>query len=265
MNRTLAAVALLLPACGALPAVADGVAETCEARPAKGVVLKALLEGMACVGFETRVGGRVVSKGRLGFQGSGTLLTTGDGRSVIFVQTHPYTWTPEELARLPGVVLFRDGTRLASYTIAELLERTDIVSWSVSHVSWVSGREGGSEAELQPPGATWTLYTSSFREIEFDSVRGTILRAGDTELWKSCDRIAFGTEGKLKGQTLVFEKPYAVKGSVPWPLQVSVPDGSTVEEIAVVLCLDSSLRLVRTIGDLWILNGLSRRPSAAPR
>jgi len=87
-----------------------------------------------------------------------------------------------------GVVLFRDGKRLASFPLAKLLVRTKLVSTSVSHIQWLAG---DTSFLSKPLGAQLTMTTTSFRKLVFDTHTGK-LSAKDTADWKRCDAIAYG-------------------------------------------------------------------------
>jgi hypothetical protein len=224
--------------------MADFAAYTCGAHSTGGgLVLTAILDHEACAGFEARVEGRLVSKGSLGFRGSGGFWSSADGRSVLFLHSFPYASEGTALDTIPGVILFRDGRKVASYTVADLIYRPRMVSWSTSHLLWLPGkafpwvRHAGPIDEALGP--TWTLYTSSYRRIEFDTVTGEILRAEDTEVWTACRGLAYGSV-EPRGDALVMETGTTIKNPVSYPLAVRRPASfSEDQSVRVTVCLNA--------------------------
>ena len=251
-GRWLIAAALL--GLSARPAGADITAHTCHVGPTGGAVLR-LTDfnprggAQPCTGFEVTVGGKRTSRGRLGFPGSGVFLSTADGRTVIFVQSRPYISDRGALAGTPGVVFFRDGKELASYTIGELVERPHAVMWSKSHAHWVGGLDEGQGEPYALPEATWALQTTSLRRITFDTATGRIVRAEDAPPWDECDLIARGQVVR-SGGVLEFHPTSVLKGElavpVPLPPSAEMLEGS-FETVCLARAADG-VRFIRKLG-----------------
>ena len=254
MRRRLALLAAGFFAAAPPSVHADLTARTCHVGPTGAAALK-LTEfdarggAQPCTGFEVRVGGKRVGKGRLRFPGSGVFLSTSDGRTVIFVQSYPYISDRAALDRTPGVVFFRDGKEVASYTIGELVARPQAVMWSTSHAHWVGGLDEGQGEPYALPDAEWALQTMSLRRITFDTATGRILRAENAPPWDECDVIARGQVVARAGG-LEFRPFVAIKGELSTAVPLA-PGSGMLEHAMETACLaraSDGVRLIRKLG-----------------
>jgi hypothetical protein len=190
----------LLLALAATPALADEVAYTCDARSSAAVRVEPLTERGACVGarLTPQAGGPGTTVS--GFEGSGTILASPDGRSVVFVQTWPYAELQPDGRVVAidrggdtrgdalGVVVVRDGDVVARHTVMDLVSRPYLVSVSTSHVRWLASR--APLPALQ--GDALVLETTSGRRVRIDVTTGAITDARDAEAWTGCAVLAYG-------------------------------------------------------------------------
>jgi hypothetical protein len=184
------------------PARADYVARQCTG-PAGGAV-EVLVKDGACVGYRVTEPGGKRRQVDFGFLGSGKLVASRDGRTVVMIQSYLLGGVDAagDVVELVGaserknpvvVFVFRDGRLVASHRIHDLLTRKKQVQPSVSHVSWV--REAPTVI-----GERFTITTTSFRAVTFDARTGRIVRQADAPEWGRCEVIATGTLDLVKGR-----------------------------------------------------------------
>jgi hypothetical protein len=186
------------------PARADFSAFVCT-RPAGGAV-EVLTKDNACVGYRYREPGGTRRQVDFGFRGSGELVASRDGRTVVMIQSYLLGGVDEagdvvelvgasERKNPVGVYVFRDGRLVASHRIHDLLVRRKLVRLSVSHVGWV--REVPTVIDDR-----FTITTTSFRAITFDGKTGRIVRQSDAAEWSRCTVIASGKLDLVKRRLL---------------------------------------------------------------
>jgi hypothetical protein len=191
-----------------------------------------------CVGFITRRAGRIVSRAA-GFLGSGSVISSADGRSVVFVHHYPQTRLREDgsfdLTHIPeadrhrgleALVFFRDGQRTRAYTLEALLHQPRLIDQSSSHVAWLLDQARLDRDEFAIVATSWsprgrrlgttlTIITTSLREYRFDTVTGEMIAGGDHSLWTRCDVIAFGLVNAVSEGRYAMDQAVPVKGSAP--------------------------------------------------
>jgi len=211
-------------------ASADIAGYLCRGGKAGGFTVKPIQQprGGACIGFEVRdQKNRLVRRVDKAYWGSGRLLISTDGRRVNFIQDYYYgivdkkgrffqygrrpAWAPKGIE---GLVLFKDGRRLAGYQMQSLVVRSGMVSSSVSHLFWVRR----SSPLKGPLPAIFELTTSSLRSHRFDTNNGKQLSGGDSREWRQCPNIVSGTL-KQNPRGWQFQLSKQVKGT-------AVPKGS---------------------------------------
>ncbi len=140
--------------------------------------------------------GKTVSS-KLKFRGSGAWVASKDGRSVVFIQDWPYAGitddgrivdfgAEEKGKKAVGLVFFRDGHEVASYTLDDILKRSHLLGPTASHVRWLVNANKVFE---EPIGKHLEIITQSRRVLKFDVQTGKLLSEDDTPFWKSCDVI----------------------------------------------------------------------------
>ena len=182
---------------------ADFAAFQCDG-PSKGPV-KAIVDDGACVGYQA------TNTVTFPFRGSGRLLASADGRTVVMLESYlngtvkngrivEFIGTTERPNPI-AVHIFRDGKLVAVHRIHDLVVRANLIVPSISHVRWVRavGEIGATE---------FSITTSSFRTIRFDSKTGSILENKDAAEWNRCDVIAAGQLDLPNNQLL---KPFSFK------------------------------------------------------
>jgi hypothetical protein len=112
----------------------------------KTIRLSAVEEDGGCAGFEVReTSGKLIQSYR-GWLGSGSLVASGDGSRVVFVQMAPLASIGKDgqiklvgakESASPGVEIFGGGKRLGSFDINQLVARPRMVTESISHILWV--------------------------------------------------------------------------------------------------------------------------------
>ncbi|HEU0035425.1 MAG TPA: hypothetical protein VFQ53_32670 [Kofleriaceae bacterium] len=229
------ALALLVLVSATRLARADEVAYTCFAAPN----VKPITADGACVGFEARdAAGKLVQRVDKGYRISGTILATPDGMTVAMLQTFPYA--TGKLDTMDALIFFRGGKPIARYTMAQLIERMQLVTRSVSHYQWLA-RDVDIKLVL---GKTLVIETASMRHHEFDVATGKQLSADDTATWKQCDVLVYLTErlGPSKSGIYQLAKPWIAKGpAFASGLAFRAAKGVGVEDRSgITLCLEPS-------------------------
>ena len=227
----------LLPVCLVLlasTARADSVAYSCSAADN----VKPIEKSGACIGFVANdAKGKEVQRVTGLPMISGSIHASADGSTVMVV--HGYPLQARDFDSVPAVIVFRGNKEVARYTMKQLIERMELISMSVSHVSWIA--EG-------PPrvltGKTASLTTSSQRVHTFDLATGA-KTSEDSKLWKECDAIVYIAEtikDPVAGVAVIPE-PWVAKGSIASkrPLSVKLAPGVRARSGA-TLCLRSEKR-----------------------
>jgi hypothetical protein len=187
-------MSLVLVAAFVLPlqSQADVVAHVCHG-PKKGPV-RAIVEQGVCAGYRHDDGTQV----RFPFKGSGSMIASADGRTVLMIQSYLSGQFDRRTGEIVGdegqgdrknpngLYVYRDGVLVATHRIHELVQRRYLVQNSVSHFSWVRW------APEQISGPTFSITTTSFRDLAFDTATGKLLAANDSTEWLQCDVIATG-------------------------------------------------------------------------
>jgi hypothetical protein len=158
-SRLLAAACLPFAIGVAADADADTMAHVCNVAPPAGIAIEPVHIVGGCGGFTVRDRrGRVVQRVARAALGSGRLLASADGRTVVFVHDYPMASVDAEthLIRwrdpLDGVVVFRDGAEIARVALDTLVPDARKTWSSVSHVAWVRAYD-------KVVGTTWRLST----------------------------------------------------------------------------------------------------------
>lgn len=235
---SLLVISLLLGAL-ASDADADLSAHYCQG-PSDGPVA-AIIEDNVCVGYESD-GKRV----DFDFKGSGQLMASADGRTVVMLQSYLYGRIDEDgdIVEFAGstdhknpvaIFVYRDGKLVASHSIDTFIERAALVRQSVSHVRWMK------DAAFTAKGDRLRVVTSSYRSIEIDVRSGQIRKAGDSADWTGCDVIASG-KLDLKGSTLekaiLAKTPSASRAPLPFELDPAVARKSLTNKAWTTGCFE---------------------------
>lgn len=211
MFTRLSALYLLTGVALASPARADFSKYNCEG-PSTGPVKAIVDEGNSCGGYRQADGKTV----RFNFKGSGKLIASADGRTVVMVQSYlpgRLDWKAGEIYGDEGersesknpiaIRIYRDGALVATHRVHELLHRPRLASQSVSHVGWVRWMPE------QISGATFSITTTSFRDLTFNAETGQLVNANDSTDWLQCDVIA---TGKMDAKNNKLVDAYRLKG-----------------------------------------------------
>ena len=149
-----------------------------------------------CDGYRATVNGKTTAV-KFDFVGSGRLVASDDGRTVVMIQSYLHGGSDKSgniveyrgkksIANPIAVYVYRDGKRIATHRIHQLLKRKKLASTSISHVNWVRS------APATISGDDFTITTSSYRTITFNTKTGAIEKEGDSVEWNRCDIIARG-------------------------------------------------------------------------
>jgi hypothetical protein len=200
---------------------ADSVATVCNAAPN----IKPILTHGACAGFIAHdASGREVNRVAGGYDVSGSIFASPDGRSVVLVQHYPELG--DDVDKKDALIVFRDGKRIARYAIADVVQRMELTSESISHLDWTDDLPRSLVL-----GKTFRLTTTSQRLLTLDVAKGT-LDQRDTLLWTRCELIAFA--GKRPTPTgkvyTIAQPPIMAKGTPPAgsPFQYTLGKGVTL-------------------------------------
>jgi hypothetical protein len=169
---TSAALAVAFPAA----ADADTMAHVCNVAPPAGVAIEPVHIVGGCGGFTVRDRrGRVVQRVARAALGSGRLLASADGRTVVFVHDYPMAYVDEttHLIRwrtpLDGVVVFRDSAEVTRIPLDTLVPDARETWSSVSHVTWLGAYD-------KVVGTTWRLSTLPGLCFAIDTRTGKMTR-----------------------------------------------------------------------------------------
>jgi hypothetical protein len=200
MQRLVLLVLLLLPGL----AHADFAATVCHAAPN----IKPMLRDGACAGFIAHdAKGREVNRVASGYDISGSIFASPDGRSVVLV--HHYPELSDDVDKKDALIVFRDGKRIARYAIGDVVQRMELTSESISHLDWLDNMPRSLVL-----GKTLRLTTTSLRALALDVAKGT-LDQRDTPLWTKCELIAYaGARPKPTGKVYTVTKPLLAKGTL---------------------------------------------------
>jgi hypothetical protein len=232
------------------PAQADSVAYTCRAAANVTLVEK---HG-ACTGFATTdAKGREVQRVTGLPMISGSVHATADGTTAVVV--HGYPLQAKAFDDVPAVLVFRGGKELARYSMKELIERMDLVSHSVSHVSWILE---------QPPlvlAKSLVLTTSSLKTHTLDLATGK-KTTDDAALWKTCDAIVYiaQTTKHADPSVAVIPEPWVAKGPLvsKRPLTVKLATGVRASSGS-TLCLRSEAQRWSATSNIAVMYNLLPR------
>ncbi len=169
--RSLLLAGLCLVSLHTTRASADIVRYRCTG-PTAGPV-RVVVEDTTCRGFT--VGGKQQLFSRMA---SGTLLASQDGKTVVLIEDHlsgvvsgasiVIDLDREKIINPVVVQIWREGTRVAAYDVARLVNNVKKVASSVSHVRWVASLPADVD------GAQFAIVTTSGRSITFDTKTGAI-------------------------------------------------------------------------------------------
>jgi hypothetical protein len=173
--------------------------------------IKALETDGACRGFVAHdAKGREVNRVDKGYDISGSISASPDGRSVVMIQSYPES--DQALDQRPAIVFFRDGKQIATYTMVDVIGRMELITASISHYSWIA--EQPADRVL---GKTLRLTTTSQRNLEFDVATGKLVSAQDTKFWSKCDQVVYAGQNISKQATngvYTLARAWLVKGKL---------------------------------------------------
>jgi hypothetical protein len=117
----------------------------------------------------------------------------------------------------PALICFFKGKLVKSFTLAELLLRTNMLSASASHVQWIPEKRDGNwkfspTVVFKDDGSSLEFETTSMRRYVIDPRTGTVLTAEDTSIWKDADAIVYGQLAGGRGR-LQLKQAKALKGT----------------------------------------------------
>jgi len=165
----------------------------------------------ACSGFVAHdAKGREVNRVDKGYDISGSISASPDGRSVVMIQSYPEN--DQALDQKPAIVFFRDGKQIAKYTMVDVIGRMELIIASISHYSWLADQPADRVL-----GKTLRLTTTSQRNLEFDVATGKLVSAKDTKFWSNCDQLVYAGQRISKPTNGVYTlaQAWLVKGKLP--------------------------------------------------
>jgi hypothetical protein len=215
----------------------------------------------ACVGFKIRSTSGEEKTVKLGFNGSGFFKSLDGGKSVIFFHSFPYakltkngdivylgTSEKPKNRSVTALVFFREGVKVASYDIEDLLVRTRLVGLTASHILWLISYE---ELESKGLNKELTVSTSSLRRYTFDVKTGKMLRKGNYDEWDKCDVVANGgihmDENGIQMLSPRILKPSGMKRK---ELLIYNPDKVEIERF------DRQTLCLRSVGGRYVLSSV---------
>ncbi|HEY5933706.1 MAG TPA: hypothetical protein VIU61_03705 [Kofleriaceae bacterium] len=197
LTLALTSAVLAFAIAGTPTAHADYTRHSCRG-PTAGPI-EAIVDDNACVGYRIKASdGSVTRTVSFPFKGSGDLIASDDGRTVVMLQSYLDGFVDDhgnvvgaegdqDVIDPIGIRIFRDGVLVKTHRVHELLGRKQLVNRSTSHVRWIR------EAPSKITGSSFTLATTSFRTVRFDVKSGRILEKKDAPAWKRCTDIVVGT------------------------------------------------------------------------
>jgi hypothetical protein len=256
MIKTLAFAALALTTSTSISR-ADFAASTCTTPPN----ITGITGDGGCTGFVARdAKGREVNRVAQGYEISGSIHASPDGRSVVMI--HGYPQSDDTFETKDALVFFRDGKEVAKYSMRDVITRMELTSESISHYGWLEGRPA------LVLGKTLKIATTSQRELEFDVATGKLLSSGDSALWKRCDVLVATGEKFAKPVNGLYtvQRAWLVKGKLPGgngsKISFAVAKGVSLDRIGLGLCLEPDSRYgwmaVASTTTLW--NRISTAP-----
>jgi hypothetical protein len=184
LHRTLPLLAALGLAAllDAPPARADMVARHCDG-PERGPVA-AIVKGNACAGYRVARTSQPPRTVRFDFAGSGKLIASADGRTVVMIQSYLYGGIDAtgDIVELVGaaehknpiaVHVYRDGKRIAQHRIHDLINRQVPIRKSVSHVHWLGSAPtvlGDKAFSIMTSRGTLTFSSVTGRLVKVESL-----------------------------------------------------------------------------------------------
>lgn len=224
----MAALALLCssPLPGRADAVANIKADGAVFKSAQGKALAVL--GGGGISYTVKVNGQTIyatmPEPRLNL---GSVYLSEDGRLLVWVLADHFLMGRGDHLKAPAVIFFKDGKRLKSYSLEELLVRPKMVSYSASHIQWLPSLHDehwkfSSPVNFLANEGKLLLETTSMRKYAFDCTSGKMLTAEDNDVYRSADILVYGEldggDGKLslkRGQIIKGDlSADALKGAV---------------------------------------------------
>ncbi len=156
-----------------------------------------LIEQNACVGYKQLDASGITKRTvKFPFMGSGRMVSSEDGRSVIMLQSY-----------MPGVIdkngdvsadvtpnknpvaiwVYRDGQKIKTHRLLSLIARKKLIRQSISHLNWLRKDPSGISSD------TLVIHTTDFREVTINTKTGAFVSRIDDPAWVGCDVIATGT------------------------------------------------------------------------
>ena len=231
----------------------------------------------ACTGFEVLDRrGRVISLHQNAIYGSGRLVSSLDGRRVMYVAEYPHaklkrdgTFQPLDRptriksTKVEVLALFFDGKKVGSYTLGDLLKRPYLVDTRPNHVQWLRGDVSFMRRAV---GKSIKLTTTSFRTYTFDTETGATVHEGDSEDWRQCDAMIYGNISSGKDGICGANPYWVLKGTVPVPLHFELSSDLNFANGFQTVCLVRPELPGKTATEMigtklfGPLNGLALRP-----
>ncbi len=153
----------------------------------------------------------------------GRAFVSNDGQSVTWLLEDRFSGninpvpgiTDPFVLHAPALICFYMGKLIKSYSLAELLVRTNMLSVSVSHTQWIPETrdvnwKSSPTVTYDAGGARLEFETTSMRHYVIDPQTGAMLTGEDTKIWNDAEVIVFGEltggEGKLALKWAKFAK-----------------------------------------------------------
>lgn len=136
------------------------------------------------------------------------VLVSDDGKSVVAVDDY----SEQKREENPEVLLFfRNGKKIKSYNLKDLINDKKFVSYSVSHFRWlITGKES-----LKIEDSTFNLTTHEFYNYLFDIETGEIIQKERDELLSGDAIYAYGSVSGNGGKEHQFRIECIIYGKIP--------------------------------------------------
>ncbi len=213
--------ALALLCFSPLPSQADAVAnikgDGAVFKSATGKALAVL--GGGGISYTVKVDGRTIyatmPEPRLNL---GNAYLSEDGRLLVWVLADHFLMGQGEHLKAPALIFYKDGKRLKSYSLEELLVRPKMVSYSASHIQWLPSLHDehwkfSSPVTFQEEKGKLLLETTSMRKYVFDCTSGKMLSAEDNDVYRGADILIYGEVDGGAGK-LSFKRGQIIKGDL---------------------------------------------------
>jgi hypothetical protein len=168
----------------------------------------------------------------------GRVFISNDGQTIAWLlddrfdgNINPLPGIIDQIAlNSPALICFHKGKLIKSYSLADLLVRTRLLSVSVSHTEWISEKRDGNwkfspTVNFASDGSRLEFETTSMRRYVFNPQTGQILSGEDTNIWKEADVIAYGEIVGDSGK-LHLKRPKFLKGQLENPEETTIIDPS---------------------------------------